>query len=84
MVRQLDPTPTGIPAGNLAALPNQTSWVPYENIQSDIFDHIYAVIPESRACVLFQSPSGPDVQLLASLPPERSSAVCRAIEVVCG
>jgi len=71
MVRQLDPTPTGIPL-EIYGFANQTSWVPYENIQSDIFDHIYAVIPEF-GLRLFQSPSGHDVQLLASLRPERSS-----------
>jgi len=34
-------------------------WVDYEGIQSDIFDHIFAVVPEFELSV-FQEPSGAD------------------------
>ena len=64
MVRQLDPGPNGIPL-QVYGFANQTSWVPYENIQSDIFDHIYAIIPEF-GLRLHQTPSGHDVQRAAA------------------
>lgn len=63
MVRQLDPGPHGIPL-QIYGFANQTSWVPYENIQSDIFDHIYAVISEF-GLRLHQVPSGHDLQQAA-------------------
>ena len=43
MVRQLQPGPTGLPIEIYCFSANQ-NWIAYENIQSDIFDHIYAVI----------------------------------------
>lgn len=45
MVRQLQPTEKGIPLEIYCFSKNQ-DWVEYENIQSDIFDHIMAVLPE--------------------------------------
>jgi len=63
MVRQLDPGPNGIPL-QVYGFANNTSWVPYENIQSDIFDHIYAIIPEF-GLRLHQAPSGHDVRQAA-------------------
>ncbi|MDT8450467.1 MAG: mechanosensitive ion channel family protein [Wenzhouxiangellaceae bacterium] len=60
MVRQLEPGEHGIPL-ELYAFARETSWVPYENIQSDIFDHVYAVIPEF-GLRLHQAPSGFDVR----------------------
>lgn len=65
MVRQLDSGPNGIPL-EIYGFANQVSWVPFENIQSDIFDHIFAVIPEF-GLRLHQSPSGYDVQNLGEL-----------------
>ncbi|MDR0953028.1 MAG: mechanosensitive ion channel, partial [Elusimicrobiota bacterium] len=43
MVRQLAPTPQGLPL-EIYAFSSNTNWVPYENIQSDIFDHFLAII----------------------------------------
>ncbi|MBL38456.1 MAG: miniconductance mechanosensitive channel [Xanthomonadales bacterium] len=63
MVRQLEAGPNGIPL-QVYGFANQTSWVPYENIQSDIFDHIYAIIPEF-GLRLHQAPSGHDVRQAA-------------------
>jgi len=60
MVRQLDPGPNGIPL-QVYAFARDTRWVPYENIQSDIFDHIYAIIPEF-GLRLHQAPSGHDIR----------------------
>jgi len=65
MVRHLDPGPDGIPL-QVYAFANQTSWVPYENIQSDIFEHIFAVIPEF-GLRLHQAPSGHDVRRAGEL-----------------
>ncbi len=44
VVRQLPPTDKGIPL-EIYAFSNQQAWVTYENIQSDIFDHVLATIP---------------------------------------
>jgi len=45
LVRQLSPTPVGVPL-ELYTFTNTTDWVEYEGIQSDIFDHIFAVLPK--------------------------------------
>jgi miniconductance mechanosensitive channel len=60
LVRQLQPTDKGIPV-EIYVFSNDQKWSNYENIQSDIFDHILAVIPEFELQV-FQSPSGDDFQ----------------------
>lgn len=44
MVRQLDPTEHGIPL-ELYTFCNQITWVEYEAIMSDIFDHLIAAVP---------------------------------------
>ncbi|MEX2397611.1 MAG: mechanosensitive ion channel family protein, partial [Balneolales bacterium] len=56
MVRQLDPTPEGVPI-QVYAFINETGWVAFEQIQTDIFDHILASIPEFGLS-LYQRPSG--------------------------
>lgn len=45
IVRQLDPGPDGLPL-QLYVFANTTAWVAYEDIQSDIFDHIFSILPE--------------------------------------
>jgi miniconductance mechanosensitive channel len=60
LVRQLQPTPTGIPI-EIYAFTTETQWASYENVQSDIFDHILAIVPEFELFV-FQSPSGNDMR----------------------
>lgn len=45
MIRQLQPGPTGMPIQVYCFSANK-EWVSYEKIQSDIFDHIMAVLPE--------------------------------------
>jgi miniconductance mechanosensitive channel len=45
MVRQLAPTPDGLPIEIYAFCKNK-EWVSYEAIVSDIFDHTLAVLPE--------------------------------------
>ena len=62
MVRQLEAGPHGIPV-QLYAFANRTDWTTYENIQSDIFDHVYAIVP-FFGLRLHQAPSGHDVSHL--------------------
>lgn len=45
MVRQLEPTHFGVPL-ELYCFTNTTQWLSYEDIQSDIFDHLFAIISE--------------------------------------
>jgi len=59
LVRQLAPTQTGIPI-QLYAFTNDTKWVHYEDIQSDIFDHLFSILPEFKLRA-FQAPSGSDL-----------------------
>lgn len=58
MVRQLQPTETGLPL-EIYAFSKEQNWEKYEDIQSDIFDHILAGI-KYFDLQLFQSPSGKD------------------------
>jgi miniconductance mechanosensitive channel len=58
LVRQLQPTESGIPI-EIYAFSTDQEFKDYENIQSDIFDHILAVIPEFDLKV-FQNPTGED------------------------
>ena len=62
MVRQLQPTETGLPM-ELYFFTDTVVWVDYERIQSDVFDHVLAVIPEFDLRV-FQNPSGSDIEAL--------------------
>jgi len=59
MVRQLQPGPTGLPL-ELYCFTTTTAWTEYEGIQADIFDHLYAILPEFGLRV-FQEPAGSDV-----------------------
>ena len=45
LIRQLQSTQSGIPI-EVYVFTNDTNWVNYENIQSDIFDHLFAVLPK--------------------------------------
>jgi len=67
MVRQLAPTPQGLPL-EIYAFTNDTNWTNYEGIQGDIFDHMLAIAPEFDLEV-FQTPSGEDVRALRNDPP---------------
>ncbi len=62
MVRQLAPTPQGLPL-EIYVFSSDVRWVNYEGIQSDIFDHIIAIVPEFGLRV-FQVPSGSDLEAL--------------------
>lgn len=45
---------------------NTTAWVDYEGIQSDIFDHVLAVVPEF-GLRLHQTPGGHDIREAVSV-----------------
>lgn len=59
LVRQLAPTAEGIPL-EIYCFTNDIRWNAYEGIQSDIFDHLLAILPEFGLRV-FQNPSGNDL-----------------------
>jgi miniconductance mechanosensitive channel len=58
LVRQLAPTEMGVPL-EIYAFTNDIRWDVYETIQSDIFDHLFAVATEFGLHI-FQNPSGND------------------------
>jgi len=68
MVRQLQPCEHGLPV-EVYTFTNTTRWVEYENIQSDIFDHILAVVPEF-GLKIYQSPAGSDIGRISLLRSE--------------
>ncbi|HIF39426.1 MAG TPA: mechanosensitive ion channel [Gemmatimonadetes bacterium] len=60
LVRQLASGSQGLPL-EIYCFASDTRWAVYEDIQSDIFDHLIAILPEF-ALRVFQEPSGNDVQ----------------------
>ncbi|RUO75669.1 mechanosensitive ion channel family protein [Pseudidiomarina taiwanensis] len=60
LVRQLNPTADGLPL-EVYCFTNTVVWDQYESIQSDIFDHLFAILPEFGLRV-FQHPSGQDMK----------------------
>ncbi len=59
LVRQLAPGPDGLPL-EIYCFTDTVDWGDYEMIQSDIFDHLLAILPEFGLRV-FQQPSGLDL-----------------------
>jgi miniconductance mechanosensitive channel len=70
IVRQLAPSADGLPL-ELYCFTATTAWSRYEAIQSDIFDHLLAILPEFGLRV-FQHPSGADMRELR-LPMQNES-----------
>jgi miniconductance mechanosensitive channel len=66
LVRQLDPTENGLPI-EIYVFSKDQEWANYEAIQSDIFDHVIAIIPEFDLKI-FQNPTGFDFK---SIVPEK-------------
>lgn len=60
MVRQLSPEEYGVPL-EIYVFTNDTNWVNFERVQSDIFDHILAIAKEFDLRV-FQNPTGFDLE----------------------
>ena len=59
LVRQLAPTDSGLPI-EIYVFSNNTNWIDYEGIQSDIFDHLIAAT-HYFDLKIFQKPSGNDL-----------------------
>ena len=64
LIRQLQPTEKGLPV-EIYVFSKLQEWAKYEDLQSDIFDHVLAVIPEFELKI-FQNPTGEDFQRLIS------------------
>ena len=64
MVRQQAPSELGIPL-EIYCFTNTIEWQPYENIQSDIFDHLIATATLFEL-EIFQRPSGSDFGKMSS------------------
>ena len=62
MVRMLQPTSEGLPL-EVYCFTRTTEWTAYEALQSEIFDHLLAVLPEF-GLRLYQRPSGEDLRAL--------------------
>lgn len=60
LVRQRTPTSDGLPL-EIYCFTNDVKWAVYEGTQSDIFDHLLAILPEFGLRV-FQHPSGNDMR----------------------
>jgi len=70
LVRQLQPNSSGIPI-EIYAFTLETGFIRYEKVQSDIFDHILAIVPQFELRV-FQSPTGEDLKQSNSVYFERN------------
>jgi miniconductance mechanosensitive channel len=60
LVRQLPAGAQGVPI-EIYCFANDTNWIAYEDIQSDLFDRILAMIPEFGLRV-YQQPAGSDLR----------------------
>lgn len=70
MVRQMQPTAQGLPV-QLYFFTKVTAWREFEQVQSDIFDHVYAIVNEF-SLRMFQAPADSDI---SSLPAGRMQNV---------
>lgn len=66
LVRQLAPTERGLPI-EIYTFSNRQEWVIYEQIISDMFDHLMATIPEFEL-EIFQNPTGSDFHRYSGEP----------------
>ena len=64
IVRQLPPTPSGLPL-EIYAFTKDVGWVNHEGVAADIFDHVLAIVSEFDLRV-FQVPGGHDLAELAA------------------
>ena len=59
LIRQLSPTENGLPI-QIYVFSNNTNWIDYEEIQSDIFDHLLSALDQFDLKI-YQRPSGNDL-----------------------
>lgn len=64
LIRQLAPSDNGLPL-QIYVFTTDNEWIEYEKIQSDVFDHVLAVVSEFDL-KLFQKPTGYDVSNMNS------------------
>lgn len=64
LVRQLQPQPHGLPI-EIYCFTKTTNWNEYERIQSDLFDHLLAILDEFDLKA-YQQPSGSDLVAMTS------------------
>ncbi|MDL2315261.1 mechanosensitive ion channel family protein [Bacteroidales bacterium OttesenSCG-928-C19] len=64
LIRQLQPTEKGLPI-EIYIFSKIQAWVAYEDVQSDIFDHVFAAVSMFDLDV-FQNPTGADFKNLSS------------------
>lgn len=64
LIRQLKPEDNGLPL-EIYVFASTTEWAKYEEIQSNLFDHIFAVLPEFGLRV-YQQPSSNDFHYFLS------------------
>lgn len=62
LVRQLASNEQGLPL-EIYVFSTDKVWANYENIQSDLFDHFLAILPEFDLRI-FQNPTGHDLNTL--------------------
>ena len=73
IVRQMDPTDRGLPL-EVYCFSANTEWAAYEAIQSDLFDHLLAIMPEF-GLTCFQVTSAAAMRRTAeALPPPQANA----------
>ena len=61
LIRQLSPTEKGLPI-EIYVFSNNTNWIEYEEIQSDIFDHLLSVVSEFELQI-YQYPSSSNLAI---------------------
>ena len=76
MVRAMEPSPEGVPM-EIYCFTATTAWAQYEGIQSDIFDHLLAILPEF-GLRLYQKPTGHDIGQGLAAGMARGAAEARA------
>ena len=62
MVRQMEPTQSGLPL-QLYFFVTTVEWKAFEHMQSDIFDHVYAIVAEFGLRI-YRTPAGSDLLAL--------------------
>ncbi len=78
LVRQLAPTAEGLPL-EIYVFSGDTRWDFFEGIQADIFDHLFAVLPEFGLRA-FQTPTGLDMRQIGSSRPGLPASVASGEE----
>lgn len=64
MVRQMEPQPTGLPMQIYFFTP-VTEWKQYEQVQADVMDHVYAMVPKFHLSI-YQALAGSDIAALGA------------------